>query len=157
MMVVPINNPSKFFCSHRVPKQFSPKNHQNCVRDWGRVLNGAPQFLGRPEEELRWQADVCRVQQSRKSRFSALPGFVQNRGQICFLRGSRPRFFLRDGKLVTFTLSWKPSRTRGRETDPKLVTLTLSCKPSRTCYESKLHLSSRFWRSPNISRMFLSC
>jgi hypothetical protein len=41
------------------------------VRDLGRVLNGAPQFMGRPEGELQWQADVRRVWQSRKSGFSA--------------------------------------------------------------------------------------
>jgi hypothetical protein len=41
------------------------------VRDLGRVLNGAPQFLGRPEGELQWQADVRRVWQSRKSGSSA--------------------------------------------------------------------------------------
>jgi hypothetical protein len=28
------------------------------VRDTGRVLNGAPQFVGRPEGELQCQADV---------------------------------------------------------------------------------------------------
>ncbi len=40
-------------------------------RDSGRVLNGEPQLLGRPEGELQWQADVCRVRPSRKSGFSA--------------------------------------------------------------------------------------
>ncbi|CAK9229004.1 unnamed protein product [Sphagnum troendelagicum] len=27
--------------------------------------NGAPQFVGRPEGELQWQADVCGVRPSR--------------------------------------------------------------------------------------------
>ncbi len=96
---VPINNPSTSFCSHQVPEQFPSRfllfpssSHQNrfvpmamedrqvstgeralrwTVRDSGRVLNGAPQFVGRPEGEPQWQADVCRMRQSRKSRFSA--------------------------------------------------------------------------------------
>jgi hypothetical protein len=41
------------------------------VRDSGRVLNGAPQFVGRPEGELHWQADVCGVRPSRTPGFSA--------------------------------------------------------------------------------------
>jgi len=41
------------------------------VRDSGRVLNEASQFVGRPEGELQWQADVCRVRQSRNSGISA--------------------------------------------------------------------------------------
>ncbi len=36
------------------------------VRDSGRVLNGAPQFVGRPEGKVQWQADVCRMRQRRK-------------------------------------------------------------------------------------------
>ncbi len=52
------------------------------VRDSGRVLNGAPQFVGRPEGELQWQADVCRVRQMRKSGFFCLPGFVEDLEQI---------------------------------------------------------------------------
>jgi hypothetical protein len=39
--------------------------------DSGRVLNEAPQFVGRPEGELQWQADVGRVRPRRSSRFSA--------------------------------------------------------------------------------------
>jgi hypothetical protein len=96
--LVPINNPSISSCSHQVPEQFPSRfllfpssSHQNrfvpmamedrqvstgerplrcTVRDSGRVLNGAPQFVGRPEGEPQWQADVCRMRQSRKSGFS---------------------------------------------------------------------------------------
>jgi len=50
------------------------------------VLNGAPQFVGRPEGEPQWQADVCQVWQSRNSGIFCLPGFVEDRGQICFSR-----------------------------------------------------------------------
>jgi hypothetical protein len=32
--------------------------------DSGTVLNGAPQFVGRPEREIQWQADVGRVRPS---------------------------------------------------------------------------------------------
>jgi len=93
--LVPISNPSNSFCSHQLPinsllfPTLKPHKALNCVRDWGRVLNGATRFLGRPEEELQWQADVCRL-----PRFSAFQGFVEDYGQICFSRGSRPRFFL---------------------------------------------------------------
>ncbi len=46
------------------------------VRDSGRVLNGAPQFVGRPEGELQLQAVVGRVWPSRTSGFSACQVFV---------------------------------------------------------------------------------
>jgi hypothetical protein len=45
--------------------------HVKLERDSGSVLDGAPQSVGRPERELQWQADVCRVRQSRNSGFSA--------------------------------------------------------------------------------------
>jgi hypothetical protein len=41
------------------------------VRDSGTVPNGTPQFVGRPEGELQWQADVGRVRPRRTSGFSA--------------------------------------------------------------------------------------
>ena len=50
--------------------------------DSGTVLNGAPQFVGRPEGELQWQADVGRVRPSRTSGFSA----CQVLWKICFSR-----------------------------------------------------------------------
>ncbi len=43
-------------------RQVSTLEHEGelmkLVRDSGRVLNGAPQFVGRPEGERQWQADV---------------------------------------------------------------------------------------------------
>jgi hypothetical protein len=39
--------------------------------DSGRVLNGEQQFVGRPEGELQWQADVGRVRPSRSLGCSA--------------------------------------------------------------------------------------
>ncbi len=70
--LVPINNSSKSFYSHQVPikillflwlwrigscaRRFSVR----LLRDSGRVLNRAPQFVGRPEGKLQWQADICR-------------------------------------------------------------------------------------------------
>jgi len=65
------------------------------VRDSGGVLNEAPQFVGRPEGELQWQADVCRVRQSRKSGFSAyqvlwnIAGRSASRSAVC-----RASFFM---------------------------------------------------------------
>jgi hypothetical protein len=59
------------------------------VRDSGRVLNGAPQFVGRPEGELQWQADVYRVRPSRTSGFSAcqvlwlMAGRSASRAAVC--------------------------------------------------------------------------
>jgi hypothetical protein len=78
------------------------------VRNSGRVLNGAPQFVGRREGELQWQADVC------------LPGFVADRGPIYFSSGSLPRFFpyvrdspstlqARSKKVVCFLLEVGPT------------------------------------------------
>jgi hypothetical protein len=61
------------------------------VRDSGRVLNGAPQFVRRPEgsysERLQGAAEP-------NVAIFSLPCFVADHGQICFSRGSLPRFFL---------------------------------------------------------------
>jgi hypothetical protein len=43
------------------------------LRDSGRVLNRAPQFVGRPEGELQWQADICRRCSSRVASQEFLP------------------------------------------------------------------------------------
>ncbi len=72
--LVPIKFPSKSFCSQAMGyRQVSTGERalRWTVRDLGRVLNGAPQFVGRPEGEPQWQADVCRMRQSGKSGFSA--------------------------------------------------------------------------------------
>ncbi len=59
------------------------------VRDSGRVLNGAPQFVGRPEGELQWQADVGRGRPSKTSGFSAsqvswpIAGRSASRAALC--------------------------------------------------------------------------
>jgi hypothetical protein len=58
------------------------------VRDTGRVLNGAPQFVGRPEGELQ-----CQVRPSRTSGFSACQ-ILWLIALICFSRGSLLRCFL---------------------------------------------------------------
>ncbi len=87
--LVPINNPSKSFCSHQLPINFTlfpsnflffptqpyinPHKALKFVRDWGRRL------LGVAEQKVR---NFC------------LPGFVKDRGQICFLQGRLPHFFL---------------------------------------------------------------
>jgi len=73
------------------------------VRDSGRVLNGAPQFVGRPEGELQLQAVVGRVWPSRTSGFSA----CQVLWPIWFSSGSLPRFFphVRDPSLSLSSVS----------------------------------------------------
>ncbi len=54
------------------------------VRDSGRVLNGAPQFVGRPEGELQWQGKRLPGVAERTVGIFCLSGFVADRGQICF-------------------------------------------------------------------------
>jgi hypothetical protein len=77
---VPIKFSSKSFCPPQLPINFlfvpnptQPNPHKalNFFIDSGRVVKGAPQFLGRPEGKLQWQADVCLVPQSRKWGFCA--------------------------------------------------------------------------------------
>jgi hypothetical protein len=58
------------------------------------VLNGAPQFVGRPEGELQWQGRRLPGVAEQNVEIFCLSGFVADRGQICFSRGSLPRFFL---------------------------------------------------------------
>jgi hypothetical protein len=53
------------------------------VRDSGRVLNGAPQFVGRPERELQWKAGC----DPGERQIFCLPGFVADRTQIYFSHG----------------------------------------------------------------------
>jgi hypothetical protein len=61
------------------------------VRDSDRLLTGAPQFVGRPEGEIQWQADVCRVRPSRTSGFSdcqdlwLIAGRSASRAAVCAL------------------------------------------------------------------------
>jgi hypothetical protein len=40
----------------RVSTKVNGETRERLVRDSGRVLNGAPQFGGRPERQLQWQA-----------------------------------------------------------------------------------------------------
>jgi hypothetical protein len=63
------------------------------VRDSGGVLNGAPQFAGRPEGEVSGTQTSTGCGRAERRTFS-LPGFVADRGEICFSQGSLPRFFL---------------------------------------------------------------
>jgi hypothetical protein len=95
------NNPSKSFCSHQVPRKF-PSN-SSCSLQWRRIgrwaqvitkVNGetserlgqsakrSATVRGRAGIGATWQADVCRVRQSKKSRFSA----CQVLWKICFSR-----------------------------------------------------------------------
>jgi hypothetical protein len=111
--LVLINNPSKSFvlikfssnpfCSHQVlikillfpqlpinfllfPTQpyINPHKALNFVRDLGRVLNGAPQFLGRPGRGATVTGRRLSGAAEQKVGISCLPGFVEDRGQICF-------------------------------------------------------------------------
>jgi hypothetical protein len=61
------------------------------VRDSGRVLNGTPQFVGRPEGELQWQADVFRVLQSRKAGFSVCQVLWKIAGRSSFMCATQER------------------------------------------------------------------
>jgi hypothetical protein len=64
-------------------------------RSSGRVLKGAPQFLDRAEGGATVAADVCLPGAAeQKVEIFCLPGFVEDRRQMCFSRGSPPRFFL---------------------------------------------------------------
>jgi len=63
-------------------RQVSMKVDDELIRDSGRVLNGAPQFLGRLEGGGSRQAIFC------------LPRFVDDGGQIWFSSGSLARLFL---------------------------------------------------------------
>jgi hypothetical protein len=58
------------------------------VRDSGGVLNGAPQFAGRPEGEVQWHADVYRVRQSRTSDFQPARCCGWSRGDLLLARQS---------------------------------------------------------------------
>ncbi len=64
------------------------------VRDSGRVLNGAPQFLGRQEGGATVADRRLPGAPEQKVGIFGLPGFVEDRGHICLSRGSLPRFFL---------------------------------------------------------------
>jgi hypothetical protein len=54
--------------------------------DSGRVLNGAPQIVGRPELEIQWQADVGRVRPSRSSGCSACQVLCRSRADLLLER-----------------------------------------------------------------------
>jgi hypothetical protein len=127
--LVPINIPSKSFCSHQVLKQFpsnSSCSHQQpisillfvikfpksshqiplrrwtvgLVRDSRRVLNGVPQFVGR--HSGRPTSAGC----GRAESLDFLPAtFCVDRGQICFSRGSS----------ALLPLWARPERERERE------------------------------------------
>ncbi len=62
------------------------------VRDSGRVLNGAPQFVGRPEGDPQWHGRRLPGAADQKVGIFSLPGFVEDRGQICVAR--RASFFI---------------------------------------------------------------
>ncbi len=150
ILLVPINNPSKSFCSHQVPKKcpsnsscspstthqhpcifikfllFPSTIHRNptvqikfsknsfvpikiLLFPWlwkiGRRAQVSTKVNGETREKLRqsakrsaavrgqaqWKADVCRVRIFRV-RIFGLPGVVEDRGQICFSRGSSALF-----------------------------------------------------------------
>jgi hypothetical protein len=67
------------------------------VRDLGRVLNGVSQFVGRPEGEPQWHADVCQVRKSRKSGFSACQVLSKTAGRSAS-RATVCRAFVREPK-----------------------------------------------------------
>jgi hypothetical protein len=73
--------PSTSFCSQ---PYINPHKALNFVRDLGRVLNGASQFLGRPGREARVTGRRLPGAAEQKVGILCLPGFVENRGQICF-------------------------------------------------------------------------
>ncbi len=70
-------------CSHQIPIKFllfsllckigwwAWRWTVRLMKDSSWVLNGTPQFMGRPKGEPQWKIDICRVWQSKKSGFSA--------------------------------------------------------------------------------------
>ncbi len=66
------------------------------VRNLGRVPKGMPQFLGRAEGgAIVLDLSICLPSAAKqKVGIFYLPRFVEDRGQICFSRGSLPCFFL---------------------------------------------------------------
>ncbi len=64
-------------------------------RSSGRVLKGVPQFWDRAERGATVAADVCLLGVAeQKVEIFCLPGFVEDRRQMCFSRGSPSHFFL---------------------------------------------------------------
>jgi len=51
--------------------------------------------VGRPEGELQWQGRRLPGMAEQNVGIFCLAGFVADSGQICFSRGSLPRFFIR--------------------------------------------------------------
>ncbi len=74
--------------------RLSTKVTVSLVRDSGRVLNGAPQFLGRREGGATVADRRLPGAPEQKVGIFGLPGFAEHRGHICLSRGSLPRFFL---------------------------------------------------------------
>jgi hypothetical protein len=75
-------------------RQVSTTVTVSLVRDSGRVLNGAPQFLGMREGGATVADRRLPGAPEQKVRIFCLLGFVEDRRQIRFSRGSLPRFFL---------------------------------------------------------------
>jgi hypothetical protein len=64
-------------------------------RSSSRVLKGAPQFRDRAERGATMGADICLLGVAeQKVEIFCLPGFVEDRRQMCFSRDSSSRFFL---------------------------------------------------------------
>ncbi len=64
-------------------------------RSFGGVLKGALQFQNRAEKGATVAAYVCLPGVAeQKVEIFCLPGFVEDRRQMCFSRGSPSRFFL---------------------------------------------------------------
>jgi hypothetical protein len=64
-------------------------------RSSGRVLKGASQFRDMAERGATVATDVClQGVAEQKVEIFCLPGFVEDRRQMCFSRGSPSRFFL---------------------------------------------------------------
>jgi hypothetical protein len=109
--LVPCNNPSKSFCSQKVPikfflfpsimedRQVSTKVNGETSERLGQSAKRSATSRGQAGRGATWEADVCRVRQSRKSGISAW----QFLWKICFSRGSLPRCFLyvRDPSMVS--------------------------------------------------------
>ncbi len=64
-------------------------------RSSSRVLKGALQFRDRAERRATVTGDICLPGVAeQKVDFFCLPGFVEDRQQMCFSRGSPSHFFL---------------------------------------------------------------
>jgi hypothetical protein len=96
--LVPINDPSKSFCFHQVPIKFlsfPSSSYQNPFVSIN--FQSAKQSAAVPGQAGRGAPGAGRRMPGaaeHKIEIFCLPGFVEDRGQICFSRGSLPCFFL---------------------------------------------------------------